>query len=95
MNDKIMQGALFLNDKDGNESRPDFRGKLTMDDGRVLRVSAWKNVSKDGKAYLSCKCDWAEEITNAADVKTAWKDIDATPTPAESTPAETDDQIPF
>lgn len=95
MDDKKMQGALFLNDKDGNESRPDFRGKLTMDDGRVLRVSAWKNVSKDGKAYLSCKCDWAEEITNAADVKTAWKDIDAAPSCSESTPVETDDQIPF
>ena len=55
--EKTMQGALFLNDKGDNEARPDFRGKLTLDEGKILQVSAWKSVSRDGKPYLSCKCD--------------------------------------
>ena len=97
MDDKKMQGALFLNDKDGNESRPDFRGKLTLDDDRVLKVSAWKNVSKDGKPYLSCKCDWSDETANTTDVKTAWASVDMESKKEEpqTAPVETTDEIPF
>lgn len=103
MNDKIMQGALFLNDKDGNEARPDFRGKILLDDGRLLKVSAWKNVSKEGKPYLSCKCDWSDEVANTAEVKDAWAGVlgsttgTATqPTAIQVEPAVAiDDNIPF
>jgi uncharacterized protein (DUF736 family) len=90
--EKTMQGALFLNDKGDNEARPDFRGKLTLDEGKILQVSAWKSVSRDGKPYLSCKCDWqniekgpsAEESDDKAWDFGEKKEV-----------VETDDNIPF
>ena len=41
-------GALFKNDKDGNESRPDYRGDCKVG-GKVYRISAWIKEGKKGK----------------------------------------------
>lgn len=43
--------ALFVNDKQGNEKRPDYTGKITLD-GVDYKISMWKR-SKDNKTYLS------------------------------------------
>ena len=43
---------LFVNDKEGNEKRPDFSGKALWN-GEEISVSIWKNVSKAGNNYLS------------------------------------------
>lgn len=47
-------GALFGNDKDGNDKRPDYTGDA-MVNGAKMRVSAWAKISKSGNAYLSLK----------------------------------------
>tara|TARA_Y100000296_G_C4992956_1_gene166325 strand:+ start:37 stop:273 length:237 start_codon:yes stop_codon:yes gene_type:complete len=43
---------VFPNDKEGNEKRPDFTGKILWN-GEEINVSLWKNTSKAGKPYLS------------------------------------------
>ena len=53
------QGALFRNDKDGNESRPDYRGNLVvyrdMREGETVDLAAWLREDRNGKKYLSIK----------------------------------------
>jgi uncharacterized protein (DUF736 family) len=43
---------LFVNDKEGNDKRPDYSGKALWN-GEEIAVSIWKNVSKAGNNYLS------------------------------------------
>lgn len=60
--DDSNRGVLFVNDKDGNDARPDFTGNLAIkpedyeagDDGLIrIRLAAWnKNSGKVGD-YLS------------------------------------------
>lgn len=97
MEEKKMQGALFVNDKEGNEARPDFKGKITLEDGKVLKVSAWKAVSQAGQPYLSCKCDWADAVPNTGNVKSAWAGIDLGNSKKESVTEveKVDESIPF
>ena len=45
--DNTNRGALFRNDKQGNEKRPDYRGKLDVE-GREYKLSAWIREKKDG-----------------------------------------------
>lgn len=40
--------VLFINDKGGNEKRPDYTGKLTLPGGQVMRMSAWIREGKSG-----------------------------------------------
>lgn len=47
-------GVLFQNDKDGNEKRPDYRGKLNVE-GVDFEIAGWKRLSKAGKPFLSLK----------------------------------------
>lgn len=88
------KGAMFLNDKEGNENRPDFKGKLEIDD-KVLYVSAWKSATKEGKPYLSIKGQWAEERNTEATNK-AWEGVDFnTNKKEEKKEPEVNDEIPF
>ena len=43
---------VFPNDKEGNDKRPDFTGKILWN-GEEINVSLWNNTSKAGKSYLS------------------------------------------
>lgn len=52
--DNTNRGALFINDKEGNEKRPDFTGTINVD-GRELRLAAWKAEAKSGVQYLQLK----------------------------------------
>lgn len=39
---RVARFALWVNDKEGNEKRPDFKGKITSADGKdVSYLSAW------------------------------------------------------
>jgi hypothetical protein len=60
--DDSNRGVLFVNDKDGNDSRPDFTGNLAIkpedyesgDDGLIrIRLAAWKKESDKVGEYLS------------------------------------------
>ena len=45
-------GALFKNDKEGNESRPDYKGNINFK-GTDCWLSAWLKKDKNGKIYMS------------------------------------------
>jgi hypothetical protein len=45
-------GALFKNDKGGNERRPDYRGTINVN-GTDYDLSAWLKSSKAGAKYMS------------------------------------------
>lgn len=47
--------ALFPNDKGGNEKRPDFRGKLTLN-GVDYKISIWNKTGPKG-AYMAGQID--------------------------------------
>lgn len=62
--DNSNQGALFVNDKGGNDKRPDKTGKLTIkaddfqpdSDGNVIiYLAAWVRESDRVGEYLSLK----------------------------------------
>lgn len=57
-----MTGSLKRNDKAGVETRPDYRGKITLLDGQEFWVSGWVNEDRDsGEKYLSLKLKPKEE----------------------------------
>jgi hypothetical protein len=45
--DNTNSGLLAKNDKQGNESRPDYRGSINVD-GREYWLSAWIKTGRDG-----------------------------------------------
>ena len=49
---KDNSGSLFRNDKDGVESRPDYRGSALID-GVEYWMDSWLKTSKDGKKWMS------------------------------------------
>lgn len=72
--DDTNQGVLFQNDKDGNEKRPDYKGKLNVN-GKNLEIAGWKRLSKKGQPFLSLKVsDPAQEEWNNAQKSTdSWE----------------------
>lgn len=49
--DNTNTGALFKNDKQGNDKRPDYKGTINVN-GTEFWLSAWIKHSKDGMAYM-------------------------------------------
>jgi hypothetical protein len=49
--------SVFINDKEGNDKRPDFTGVAVLEDGTVLRVSLWGKKTDAGVKYLSGKIE--------------------------------------
>lgn len=47
-------GFLFYNTNKTNPKQPDLSGKAIIK-GQEQQFVCWKNVSKDGKEYLTCK----------------------------------------
>ena len=54
--DNTNRGALFLNDKQGNDKRPDMKGPLNVD-GAEYVVSAWARRTKAGDKMLSLRIE--------------------------------------
>ena len=52
--------SLFRNDKDGVETRPDYKGEGADLDGNPIWVSAWLKEGKNGK-FMSCNFKLKEE----------------------------------
>ena len=46
--DNEMRGILFKNDKQGNENRPDYTGRIQID-GKEWRLAAWIKDGNKGK----------------------------------------------
>lgn len=49
--DNTNTGALFKNNKQGNEKRPDYTGTVNVG-GAEYWLSAWIKESKDGMKYM-------------------------------------------
>jgi uncharacterized protein (DUF736 family) len=45
------QGALFPNDKKGNEKSPDYKGTILIN-GEIMDIAAWKKQGSKGE-FLS------------------------------------------
>jgi uncharacterized protein (DUF736 family) len=65
--DNELRGSLFKNDKEGNESRPDYTGTCQIG-GVEYRMAAWLKEAASGKKYMSFKFD-PKEGGQAAPVK--------------------------
>lgn len=93
--------ALFMNDKGGNEKRPDYRGKLNVN-GSEYAVSAWLQTKKDGtgEQYLRGKIEpWkgASQAPKTGGTPTGFptkKDSAPMPEPSRRS-EEADEQVPF
>ena len=58
--DDTNSGALFKNDKEGNEKRPDYKGPLNVQ-GQEFYVSAWLKTAKSGQKFMSLQVTPKEE----------------------------------
>lgn len=60
--DNNLSGALFPNDRKGDNDRaPDFTGTCEIE-GTEFRMAGWKRVSRAGRAFISLKFEDAEEF---------------------------------
>ena len=89
--DNTNSGALFKNDKDGNESRPDYKGSINVG-GVDFWISSWIKTSKKGQKYMSLSVQPKEEthqqgVANAQQVMQPSIPADAQD--------QFDDDIPF
>jgi hypothetical protein len=50
--DNTNRGALFKNDKQGNDARPDYTGKINIE-GDEYFLSAWLKKAKSGATFMS------------------------------------------
>ena len=50
--DNTNRFVLFKNNKD-KETQPDYTGKLTLEGGKEMRLSAWLKESKAGNTFMS------------------------------------------
>ena len=50
-------GAMFRNDKQGNDKRPDYRGSLTLLDGTECWISGWVNKPDGKDPYMAIKIE--------------------------------------
>ena len=77
--DDSNSGALFKNDKKGNDKAPDYRGELKVA-GELHEIAAWLKVSKSGTKYMSLSVKPKDE---------------AKPAPKPREPGEDDEDDPF
>ena len=52
--DNTNSGAIFKNDKKGNEKAPDYKGKINVD-GKDKQIALWLRESKAGNKFFSVK----------------------------------------
>lgn len=90
-NQQAGRGALFKNDKQGVEKRPDYTGTLKIWDKDFV-VSAWIQESKNGVKYLGLAIN-EKRSQNAASGDTQQPAPSDNKAPAQSAPV--DDDIPF
>lgn len=87
--DNSNSGALFRNDKQGNDNWPDYRGQAEVG-GVQYWVSAWINESKkDGTKFMSLKFQPKQAAQHKGGAKNPPAQRAAASAP------EFDDSIPF
>lgn len=68
------KGAIFVNDKKGNDKAPNKVGKFVDDYGVIKKIAIWENISKKGLRYESFIISDIVEY-----VKEPLKDVEANP----------------
>lgn len=63
--DNTNTGALFKNDKEGNEKRPDYKGKINVG-GTDYKLSAWIKTSKAGNKFMSLQVEAEQQQARPA-----------------------------
>ncbi len=64
--DDELQGVLFTNDQEGNDKRPNYKGKIQID-GVKYELAGWiREANGSGKKFLSLKAslpndDWKKD----------------------------------
>lgn len=76
--DDELRGALFKNDKKGNEKAPDYKGSMQVK-GVKYDLAAWLQTSQRGQKYMSLKLELPRQQGGAG----------AAPAPVETAPAPT------
>ena len=89
-NQKAGQGALFKNDKQGVEKRPDYTGSATIFN-KAFYISAWLSTSQNGQKYMSLA--FKEKTPGAGSNQTA--EQTGAQSGKQAAPAAVDDEIPF
>ena len=65
---KPFTGSLRKNDKGDNDKRPDYRGRITLEEGHDYWVSGWINTDREtGGKYMSLKLEIAETKASPGD----------------------------
>lgn len=82
---KDLTGTLFVNNKKEQEKHPDKTGSCKID-GKEYWISAWTKYDDQGRERFSLAFKLKEEKPNKPRPE---------PTPAQSTAASIDDDIPF
>ena len=59
--DNTNSGALFKNDKEGNDKRPDYKGSINVG-GTEYWISSWLKESKKGTKYMSLSVQPKDEV---------------------------------
>lgn len=78
-----LRGALFTNNKGGNDKRPDYRGRCTID-GEDYRISGWvRTAVQSGQRFLSLS--FTPEAPKETEVPVEEGDF-ATPQPQDNQP---------
>jgi hypothetical protein len=93
-NQSVGNGALFKNDKQGVDTRPDYTGTAKIWDKEFF-LSAWIKKSQSGKTYmsLSFKVNEKGSQTQSGQATAQPAGQPADQAPAASAPV--DDDIPF
>ena len=91
--DNTDTGALFKNDKKGNEKAPDYTGEIYDASGNKRRIAAWLKTSSGGKTYMSLKVsDVQQHSAPAPQAETAAPEQ---PQTSNNTAGGAFDEIPF
>jgi uncharacterized protein (DUF736 family) len=80
--DNTNRGALFKNDKEGNDNRPDYKGQGNVN-GVEVWISAWIKKSANGTTFMSLSFRRKDE------------DKHSRPTQAKPAAPQDDDAPPF
>ena len=67
-------GALFINDKDGNDLRPDYQGNCKIG-GVEYRLAGWKKEGAKGN-FISLKIEVPREQSDAPVVQEPADELD-------------------
>lgn len=93
-NQSVGNGALFKNDKQGVDARPDYTGTAKIWDKEFF-LSAWIKKSQSGKNYMSLSFKVNEKGSQAQSGQATGQVNNQVSDQAPATSAPVDDDIPF